>query len=275
VNREDLAVAGALALVVLATAAVAPAVTDARPAFEIPVHYATDGDSLDSVDGEEWSQAPPARVPLASSGAAVPNGDQATVERVSVAAARTDDRLYLRLSWPDATRDTSTSETRAFADAVAVQLPANASVRPPITMGGSTNRVNVWYWAADGTSEELLAGGPGSTTRFDESRVRTDASYSDGRWHVVFSRSLESTSPNRTAVPRDADMDVAVAVWNGSSGERSGQKAVSDWYYLALGPGPQGPPYETILWAIAGLGIVLTTLVTVLGVRRTRGGEES
>ena len=37
-----------------------------------------------------------------------------------------------------------------------------AMTRPPITMGSPDNRVNVWYWAGDGTTEELLAGGAGT-----------------------------------------------------------------------------------------------------------------
>lgn len=271
-TRNDWLVAGLLALAILALAAVAPLVADARPAFEIPVHYATEGESLEAPDGAGWSRAPAATVSLAASGAAVPASDDVTVTRLNVEAARTDDRLYLRLSWADGTRDTSAAEIRGFADAVAVQLPANASARPPIAMGRTDNPVNVWYWAADGTSEELLAGGPGTTTRFADSRVTTDAAYRDGRWHVVFSRPLEAASTNRTSVPTEADMDIALAVWNGSNAERSGQKAVSNWYYLALGPGPQGPPYEAILWAIAGVGIVVTTLVTIEGVRRTREG---
>ncbi len=38
--------------------------------------------------------------------------------------------------------------------------------------------------------------------------------------------------------------------WNGSNMERSGTKAVSEWYHFPLGPGPQGPPYESTgpLW---------------------------
>ena len=88
---------------------------------------------------------------------------------------------------------------------------------------------------------------------------------------MVLSRSLDASTGNRTAIPSDADMDVALAVWNGSNMERSGQKSVSEWHYLALGPGPQGPPYQTILWIIAGLAIVGSALVTIEGVRRTRG----
>jgi DMSO reductase family type II enzyme heme b subunit len=269
--RRSLSLAVAFALVILAIAAVGPTVTDARPAFEIPVTEATEGDDLGTADAAAWDEVPAATVSLSSAGAAVPAADDTTIERASIEAATTDERLYLRLSWADATRDRSTSSVRTFADAVAVQLPANESVRPPIAMGGTNNQVNVWYWSADDSTEELLAGGAGSTTRFDDSRVASDASYSDGRWRVVLTRSLEGGT-NRTTVPSDADLDVALAVWNGSNMERSGQKAASSWYYLALGPGPAGPPLETLLWAIAGLAIVGSILVTVEGVRRTRGG---
>lgn len=269
-KRNELLLAGVLAGAVLATATVAPLTVDARPAFEIPVHESGADDSLASVSGDEWGQVPPVTVPLSSAGASVPQADNTTVEAVNVEAARTDERLYVRLGWQDATNDTSTDRVRSFADAAAVQLPADADARPPIAMGGSDNPVNVWYWSGQGTTQELLAGGPGSTTQFSNNTVSTDATYRDGRWSVVFTRALNG-SGNRTAVPTDADVDVAVGVWNGSNMERSGQKSVSQWYYLALGPGPEGPPYETILWGVAGIAIVATTLVTIEGVRRTRG----
>jgi DMSO reductase family type II enzyme heme b subunit len=270
-GRRDVALATAFAVGLLLTAGVGPMVVDARPAFEIPVYSATDGDDLDNVSAEAWGQAPAASVPLSSAGASVPAADNTTVEEVSLEAAQTDDRIYLRISWDDATKDTSTGKVRSFADAIAVQIPTNETARPPIAMGGSNNKVNVWYWSADGKSQELLAGGPGSTTQFDRSQLRTNATYEDGEWQVVFSRPLSADATNRTAIPTNADMDVAVAVWNGSNDERSGQKSASAWYYLALGPGPDGPPFETLLWVIAGLAIVGSALVTVEGIRRTRG----
>jgi DMSO reductase family type II enzyme heme b subunit len=270
-RRRDLLLAAAFAAILLATAAVGPMVADARPAFEIPVTGASEDENLDNASAQAWEAAPAATVSLSSAGASVPAANNVTVERATVEAAQTDERLYLRISWADATRDNSTGSLRTFADAVAVQMPANASARPPIAMGGSDNQVNVWYWSADNTTEELVAGGPGSTTRFEERRIVTDATYSDGRWSVVVSRPLNAPGANRTTIPDDSDMDVAVAVWNGSNMERSGQKSASSWHYLALGPGPEGPPYQTILWAIAGLAIVASILVTVEGVRRTRG----
>ena len=70
------------------------------------------------------------------------------------------------------------------------------------------------------------------------------------------------------------DLDVAFAVWNGSAMERSGRKSVSEWYHYPLGGGPQGPPYESILWTVAGLAIVGVALVTIAAVRNPGGGEE-
>lgn len=269
--RSELVLLGAFTALVLAAAAVGPMIADARPAFEIPVSDASEDEGLENASAASWDQIPASTVSLSSTGSAVPNSNSISVERVDVAAAQTDERLYLRLSWDDATRDTSTGSLRTFADAVAVQIPTEDDSRPPIAMGGSDNPVNVWYWTGDTGGEELLAGGPGSTTEFDQSQLTTDASYEDGRWHVVLSRSFAAQGADRAVIPEDADKDVALAVWNGSNMERSGQKSASSWYYLALGPGSEGPPYETILWAVAGVAIVASALITIEGVRRTRG----
>lgn len=270
-DRRALALASLLAVGLVVATVALPAMVAARPAYEIPVYDGVDGDDLGSVDGEAWSQAPAVGVPLSASGAAVPGGGEASVDELRVASAQTDERLYVRLSWDDATRDDSTGEIRTFADAVAVQMPVNESARPPIAMGGTDNPVNVWYWSAANETDELLAGGPGTTTEFPEAAVTTDAAHDGDRWRVVFSRPLAADADNRTSISATEDIDVAVAAWNGSTMERSGQKATSEWYYLALGPGPQGPPYEAILWLVAGLAIVFSTLVTIEGVRRTRG----
>jgi DMSO reductase family type II enzyme heme b subunit len=270
-RSRELAIAGALALLVVAVAAAGPVLVDARPAYEIPVTERSDAAALEDPDSEAWNEVPAATVPLSSAGANVPGGDETTVERARVEVAQADDRLFVRVSWQDPTADRNDTDIREFGDAVAIQLPVNESERPPIAMGSTDNMVNVWYWSASAGGEELLAGGPGSTTEFREQSVATTATHEDGRWNVVFSRPLETDRPNATAISGETDVDVALAAWNGSNMERSGQKATSEWYYLALGPDAGGPPYEVILWSVAGIGIVFTTLVTIEGVRRTRG----
>lgn len=263
-----------LAAWLLVASALAPALGSARPAHEIPVEQ-VDG-TLSGVDSTGWDRVPAASVPLESAPSAVPNANETTTERVDVQAAHNDSHLFVRVQWPDATQDADAADPREFTDAFAVQVPANTTKRPPIAMGGAGNMVNVWYWNADTSAEELLAGGAGTTTKFQDQSVSVSATHTgegaNGTWTAVFTRELDPGGENRTTVPEDDDLDVAFAAWNGSSGERSGQKAVSEWYYLATGPGPQGPPYAAILWAISGISIVATIAVTVRGVRRTGEG---
>ncbi|WP_276271400.1 ethylbenzene dehydrogenase-related protein [Haloarcula litorea] len=272
-HRRTVLAAAAVTLLVTLSAVAAP-MASARPAHEIPVSPATGDLGEPTADG--WDDVPAATVALASAPSSVPNADQTSVERVHVQAARGDGRLYLRLQWQDATRDVSADDPREFADSVAVQFPVNASSRPPIAMGGPDNRVNVWYWSPPTGTEELLAGGAGSTTSFPESSVNASAvhrgSGANATWTVVYTRELDAAGENRTTVPETRDLDVAFAVWNGSNGERSGQKAVSEWHYFPFSGGPEGPPYQALLWSVAGVAIVGVVAVTAFGVHRARGG---
>ena len=268
------ALAVVVACLVVATTALGPAMVSARPANQIPVTDVSSEENPQAPESAAWDTVPAVTVPLASAPSGVPNASDTSVERVNVQTARTDDRFYLRLSWPDATADRNVTGPRDFRDAVAVQLPVNTSARPPISMGSTRNMVNVWYWRAGGETEELLAGGPSTTTEYESDAVEVAAAHDDGRWTVVLSRDVESDAPNRTTLAVEHDVDVAFAVWNGSHMERSGRKSVSEWYHYPLGGGPQGPPYESILWTVAGLAIVGVALVTITAVRNPGGEEE-
>lgn len=266
-THTDVAVAALVALTVLG-AATLPAVSSARPANEVPVE-SVGADAADPT-ASAWTDVPAVTMSLSSAPSGLPEASNVSVQRARLQAATNGSHAFLRVSWPDATADRNVTGPREFFDAVAVQVPTNESARPPIAMGGTDNQVNVWYWSGDGSTEELLAGGAGTTTEFVESSVDAEANHSDGAWHVTFTRPLEG-GVNRTDLSVERDVDVAVAVWNGSYDERAGRKAVSDWHYLALGPGPTGPPYQTILWAVAGLAVLFVAVVTIEGVRRTRG----
>jgi complex iron-sulfur molybdoenzyme family reductase subunit gamma len=266
-DRRVAAWAVAAACLVVATALLGPATVSARPANQIPVEEVSATENPQRPTSEAWDTVPPVEVPLTSAPSGLPNASDTSVESLRVQSARTESRFYLRLSWADGTADRNASTPREFQDAAAVQLPVNTTARPPISMGSTRNLVNVWYWHAGGETQELLAGGPGTTTRFESSSVNTTATYDDGRWTMVVSRDVATDATNRTTLAVDRDVDVAFAVWNGSNMERSGTKAVSEWYHFPLGPGPQGPPYESILWTVAGLAIAGTALVTIQAVR--------
>jgi DMSO reductase family type II enzyme heme b subunit len=58
--------------------------------------------------------------------------------------------------------------------------------------------------------------------------------WQEGKWKVVFVRSLESEDERDAAFTTGRPVPFAVAVWDGSSGDRAAQKAVSNWYRLIL-----------------------------------------
>lgn len=270
-NRNELLLVGILAAVVAGAAVLLPPVVEAQTESGVPVEYVENTNGLDTPTGNGWEEIQTATIPLSSAGADVPSANDVTVEEMQVQAVRTNRQIRVRTSWADPTQDTSEASVREFDDNVAIQLPADGDEEPPIAMGSSENPVNIWYWSGNGDSEELLAGGPGSTTPFEENTLTTEKTYSDGRWHVMFTRPLDPRGETRTTIPREAaDLDIAFAVWNGSNMEVSGQKAASQWHRLAVSSGP--PAYERFLWAIGGVMIVVTILLTIEGIRRT-GGE--
>lgn len=83
--------------------------------------------------------------------------------------------------------------------------------------------------------EDLNAEGFGTLTTQEKQNVKGKGNWSNSEWSVVFTRTLSSPDSN------DAQLDkwgeyapVAFAVWDGSSGERDGMKAISGWHYLKI-----------------------------------------
>lgn len=266
----------ALAAMLVVVAAVAPVLVDARPAREIPAP--TVEEELSGTDADGWEEVPPAEVPLAPAPSGLPNAESVNTRSVEVQAARSNGQVFVRLQWHDAEANRNTPDPKSFLDAAAVQIPVDTTEQPAIAMGSQSNLVNVWYWNADGHTEELLAGGQGSTTHIENASVQAWSEHAgsgeNATWTVVFSRSAEPAGDNRTAITEENDLDVAFAVWDGSNDERSGQKAASQWYYLPFGPGPGGAPFQSLLWVLAGIAVVAVVIVTAQGIRRARSQDE-
>jgi complex iron-sulfur molybdoenzyme family reductase subunit gamma len=266
-----------LVVVLVLVATLVPTFASGAPANQVPVMAASQSQaaSLPSPTAPAWDDASTVTVPLSSAPSQVPNANETSIERANVQAAHTQRQLFLRLSWADGTKDGNVTPSEydaprlnSYGDAVAVQLPANVSKQPGIAMGSPQSTVNVWWWNGAMGQQELLAAGPGTTTPFDRTTVETNATYRDGRWYVVFVRDLSADEPDRTSIGLERDVPVSFAVWNGSNGERAGRKAVSEWHTFPFGPGPQGPPYQTVLWTIAGLAIATVVAVTAVAVNR-------
>jgi DMSO reductase family type II enzyme heme b subunit len=163
--------------------------------------------------------------------------------------AVTDGRdLALAVEWADPTEDRAASgEIDAFGDAAALQLPLRfgAGVRLPyVGMGDEVLPVAIHMVRAGAQGAEAregVAAGFGSFRRADVGRARVSMRHDAraGTWRAVFLRPLAGggLELRRGLVP------FALAVWDGSRGERGGNKALTGWKFLRLEAHPLDPAF--------------------------------
>jgi len=84
--------------------------------------------------------------------------------------------------------------------------------------------------------EDLNAMGFGTLTSqpSDDQNVRGKGIWQGGTWRVVFVRAMKSPSDRDTQFLPGQSLPIAFAIWDGSEGDRDGQKAVSLWQVLRL-----------------------------------------
>jgi DMSO reductase family type II enzyme heme b subunit len=64
--------------------------------------------------------------------------------------------------------------------------------------------------------------------------VSSSGSWKDGRWTVVFRRPLQAKDNSGISLSPGDKLSAAFAIWDGSAGDRNGQKLVSIWHDLEL-----------------------------------------
>lgn len=120
--------------------------------------------------------------------------------------------------------------------------------------------------------ENLVAGGFGTLTSEPPSNqnVQGDGVWANDRWRVIFTRELSSPSPDNVTLAPGKVYSIAFAAWDGSNGERNGQKSVSQWVSLQLGvTAPAPSPVETAQPTAASgpnLGIITLFGLVFVGV---------
>jgi DMSO reductase family type II enzyme heme b subunit len=141
-------------------------------------------------------------------------------------------QLALRLAWPDASEDpVDARATHRFADAAAVQFPADAaSGLPYIGMGEPRRPVNLWFWRAGGKSERLAANGFGTLAPAPDTSSKTQAPEAQAQrgkegWQLVLRGPLPSPA---------APLVLALALWDGAEEGRDGRKHLSPWFAVRL-----------------------------------------
>jgi mono/diheme cytochrome c family protein len=206
------------------------------------------------------------------------------VEEIGVQAAHDGERLALKLTWQDATRNDDMVLQHGFTDGAAVQF-SDAPEPPLFAMGTDQIMVNIWHWKAvwehdratgratlvdtfpmmprnrnagvprenvylTATSvgnpvaqaqrlssvEDVNVRGFGSLTTQPQQaqNVEGAARRVDGRWEVVFVRTLDSPQATDVHLEPGQRVSIALAIWDGAAEDRNGQKSISIWQGLTL-----------------------------------------
>jgi len=97
-------------------------------------------------------------------------------------------------------------------------------------MGSPGCPLTIWHWQAgsEQAGREVGAEGVGTTEEFTNGTVKASGVFSTDSWQVVIARHLNKAG-DKTKDPfrMGEEINFAVAIWDGSSNERAGLKAVS------------------------------------------------
>jgi len=167
--------------------------------------------------------------------------DYGRVKQVRVRQLHNGQALFFLLEWDDPHKDTEITDIDTFTDAAAVIFPTRGDA-PLLVMGSEDQPVNVWFWRADWEQPRSVgAVGHSTTVRYPGETLAAASVWRDSVWRVVIGRLFEATqtSPEPTAeVPELApgtSVKVSFSVWEGSTQERGGIKAISQvWHELNI-----------------------------------------
>lgn len=151
------------------------------------------------------------------------------VPQVEARAAHDGKDVWLRLAWPDATRDDRLVDLDRFADAAAVLFPL-VDGADPFLMGAPGKPVNAWLWRADTPAPfDVFAEGYATSRRrpATKSGLAARARHDGQGWAVVFQRPLAAADSGCVTLAPGTPAQVAFAIWDGAARDRSAQKAVS------------------------------------------------
>jgi mono/diheme cytochrome c family protein len=155
-----------------------------------------------------------------------------------------------------------------FSDAVAIQLPAQASsgiAKPYFLFGDAQNAVDLWFLDLAGKKvREFTGHGSQSLTPAEDGGVRGSGSWTSGEWSAVFVRDLRSTSGLSFA--EGQYVPIAFSVWDGTARERGNRRGLTQWFYVYFPPRER--PSVVGPMVRAALGVFALEALVVLWIRR-------
>jgi mono/diheme cytochrome c family protein len=147
-----------------------------------------------------------------------------------------DKRRDIEHNYPDAAVDYYTSQ-KNYDRGQAFELSASASrFHDPQLMTGWGAGNPVSDPTNESSAEEAMSKGLGTYTTQRPKMEKVDARgvWNNGKWHVIFTRSLTASDENGLSLKAGGSASVAFAIWDGRAAERNGQKSVSIWNSLLI-----------------------------------------
>ncbi|AYH43516.1 ethylbenzene dehydrogenase-related protein [Azoarcus sp. DN11] len=162
------------------------------------------------------------------------DGDFGATSEVGCRARHNGTEVAFRLDWACSSPRMTRLDNDDFADGAALLFPLSKNAS--LIMGSDNRPVNMWHWRADRpqAARSNVAVGIGTSRVVDPVSVVVNAQHRNGRWSVVFVRSMAG-GPDAAPFVAGSDVNVAFAVWQGHARERGGLKAFSpQWLSVRL-----------------------------------------
>ena len=194
------------------------------------------GSLPDDPNDPAWDDLTPAYYPLTAQIMRAPRHFQPAVNAVMVKSLFTGSEAAIHISWNDRTE----TRTGDMVDALAIQFPQELSdgdERPYFVFGDPNLAVYQWYWTADkDVGIERNANGLDTIQDQpeDQWQTRVTSQYEDGRWQLVFRRSLRAGDDNDLTLETDRYIPIAFMVWDGSAGEADNRLGMTTWSTIFL-----------------------------------------
>ena len=117
-----------------------------------------------------------------------------------------------------------------------------------------------------GPVQTLLAQAFGTLSPAANQDVHGKGAYNNGRWAVVFARPFGGLDTDQASFGAGVKTDMAVAVWNGSEGDRNGRKSVSPFVTLSVtsANAPSGGGTNMVL-VLTAIGVLVAAAAIGLG----------
>ncbi len=214
-----------------------------------------------STDDPVWQNAEYLDLPMAGQVIFDPRDFTSLITNARLRGVYTESELAVMIEWNN--KQPSRGDDGLPPDAVRIQFPTASTEggRPYFLLGDKRLSVNLWQWkASDNLGSEFIAAGPENVTQQEKQDVKVTASFSDGRYRVVFRRPLKTGNEKHTVFEIGKFMPFSVTVFDGRSHEENNKGAISAWYYMMLEPPTPVTTYifPPIAFLIAlGFGILL------------------